>query len=147
MVKTWHQGPCKPTHHPCPCLPYKAPGDLLRGNRRITFHSPCVTHILHHTSRSPTSRQLFSSWYHKPLDVIAPPQVPKGFPGNATATYCNRGQQSMDLSPSGGRPQRLQCLGKFWVAGNLSLLAEPFNLQSVSSFIQRGYVFGLFWPV
>lgn len=108
MVKTWkrHRGPSKPTHHPCPCLPYMAPGGLLRGNRKITFHSGCHTHPASHQP-SPG----FPTALHKPLDVIAPPQVPKGFPGNATATDCNRGQQSVDLSLSGGRPQRLQCWG------------------------------------
>lgn len=39
----------------------RLPEICLRGNRRITFHSPSVTHILHHTRHSPTSRQLFSS--------------------------------------------------------------------------------------
>lgn len=92
-------------HYPSPGFPYKASGDLLRGNRRVTFHSAGVTHFLHHAG-FPTAPQLTDTT--KPWDVIAPPQVPRGLPGNAKAAYCNRGQRSGDLSPSGGRPQRPQ---------------------------------------
>lgn len=86
-------------------FPYKVPKDPLRGNHRITFIFLCQTHP---ESQQPSSasRQLFSSHYHKALDVISFPQIPKRSLGNATGLNCNSGQQSVDLSPSSGRPQR-----------------------------------------
>lgn len=145
LKKKRHQGSSKSTHHPVLAFHIRLLEIVvcLRGNRRITFHSPpgpshtsCVL-----TPAVPLLPDSSSARLYKPLDVIAPPQTPKGFPGNATATYCNRGQQSVDLSPSGGRPQGLQCWGSSGWLVIFPCSLNPFSYslspgQSVCSFIQ-----------
>lgn len=111
------------------CLPYKALAFVLRWKPldKLPF-SQCNTSWI--TPAVLTSQKLFSSKYPKPFWALILPQVPKGFPGNAIqTTYCNCGQQSVDLSPSCGWPQRQQCCGSFgWpVIASCSL---SFHLQS-----------------
>lgn len=93
MVKTYKRyGPSAPTQYHSSWFPYKAPGDSFEGKQGANLQLT-LSHILHHTSQPPTSRQLVSSLCHKPLDAITLPQLPKDsleMPQWGTVTVGNR---------------------------------------------------------
>lgn len=89
MVRTWkrHRGPSAYTTSQSG-FPYKAPGGLLEGKQQDNLPlTLCHTHPAPAVPLPPDS-----SWFCTTLHAVAPPQAPKGFPGNATVRPCNCGQ-------------------------------------------------------
>lgn len=80
-------------HHPHACS-HKRPLQIcLRGNKRITFHSPPTTHILHCSHPPPPLPDNISAFFFSVINVcmLLSPPLPnsqKDSLGNATATCC-----------------------------------------------------------
>lgn len=121
-----HKGPSKPTHHPCPCLPYKAPGDLLRRNGRITFHSPHVTPDVSLLPDSSSAPNTINHW------MLLPSSSPQRIPWKCHSDILYPWAAERGSITFLWEATEAEMLGKFWVASNLPLLTEPFHLQSVS---------------
>ena len=107
----------------------------MRGNRRITFLSPCVTHILHHTGRSPLLPDSSSAPDTIKLQTLLPllesPKDSLEMPQRCTVTVGNRAW--ICHLPVGGHRGHRAGGSSGWPVIS-PLLTEPLRLQD----IQRG---------
>ena len=88
------RGPSEPTHHPKPCLPYKAPGDLFEGKQEDNLPlNLCHTHPASHqpfpllpdSSAAPNTINLWML-----LHLLKPPKDSLEMPEPHTVTVGNR---------------------------------------------------------